>query len=447
MATPSLMLSNMRLIFLNRYFHPDHSATSQMLSDLAFALAERGESVHVVSSRQRYDVPNARLPVRESIRGVEVHRVWTSRFGRHNLMGRVIDYATFYASAAWATWTLVQAGDIVIAKTDPPMLSVLAAPLTRWRGATLINWLQDIFPEVAQAVGLGRGPLFRVAYRIMHSLRTGSLHGASVNVALGERMADQLSALGVAAHRIRIIANWADGELIRPLEHSENRLRCEWGLQNAFVVGYSGNLGRAHEYETLLDAIERIELRAVPQTAAGMDQKRELVWLFVGGGVLSDRFQAEVRRRGLRSVAFRPYQPRERLAESMSAADVHLVSLRPELEGLIVPSKIYSILAAGRPALFIGDNKGEIARLLTRHKCGWTVAAGAGATLAHDVLALSREPALARRMGIEARRAFEAEFDKGAAVARWERLIAELSRPTEAQRRSAAERPLDREAV
>jgi glycosyltransferase involved in cell wall biosynthesis len=281
----------------------------------------------------------------------------------------------------------------------------------------------------------------------MHSLRTGSLHGASVNVALGERMADQLSALGVAAHRIRIIANWADGELIRPLEHSENRLRCEWGLQNAFVVGYSGNLGRAHEYETLLDAIERIELRAVPQTAAGMDQKRELVWLFVGGGVLSDRFQAEVRRRGLRSVAFRPYQPRERLAESMSAADVHLVSLRPELEGLIVPSKIYSILAAGRPALFIGDNKGEIARLLTRHKCGWTVAAGAGATLAHDVLALSREPALARRMGIEARRAFEAEFDKGAAVARWERLIADLSRPTEAQRRSAAERPLDREAV
>ena len=177
------------------------------------------------------------------------------------------------------------------------------------------------------------------------------------------------------------------------------------------------------------------------------EQRRELVWLFIGGGVLSDRFQAEVRRRGLRSVAFRPYQPRERLAESLSAADVHLVSLRPELEGLIVPSKIYSILAAGRPTLFIGDKKGEIAHLLTRHKCGWTVATGAGATLAHNVLALSREPALTRRMGIEARRAFEAEFDKGAAVARWARLIADLSQPREARRCSAAQRPLDREAV
>ena len=219
----------MRLIFLNRYFHPDHSATSQMLSDLAFALADRGESVHVISSRQRYDVPDARLPARETIRGVEVHRVWTSRFGRHNLMGRAIDYATFYASAAWTTWVIVQLRRHCHRQNRSAHALGPCCPLTRWRGAILINWLQDIFPEVAQAVGVGRGPLFRVAYRIMHSLRTGSLHGASVNVALGERMADRLSALGVAAHRIRVIANWADGELIRPLEHSENRLRCEWG--------------------------------------------------------------------------------------------------------------------------------------------------------------------------------------------------------------------------
>jgi colanic acid biosynthesis glycosyl transferase WcaI len=416
----------MPLIFLNRFFHPDHSATSQMLSDLAFALAQRGESVSVITSRQRYDAPEVRLPARETVGGVDVHRVWTSRFGRRKLLGRAVDYLTFYAAAAWALWRLAGAGDIIIAKTDPPMLSVLAAPLARLRGAQLVNWLQDIFPEVAEAVGVGGGPVSRAAYRLMRALRTRSLHRASLNVALGGRMAERLAAFGVAAHRQRIIPNWADGALVGPLEPAANALRREWGLENAFVVGYSGNLGRAHEFATLLDAIERLE-RA--QTAADSRQLPKVVWLFIGGGALTDAFHAEVRRRGLASVAFRPYQPRDRLGESLSAADVHLVSLRPELEGLIVPSKIYGILAAGRPALFIGDDDGEIARLLARHGCGLTVAAGDGAALARSVLKLALNPALSRRMGLRARRAFEAEFDKDAAIARWTRLLAELSRP------------------
>ena len=125
-------------------------------------------------------------------------------------------------------------------------------------------------------------------------------------------------------------------------------------------------------------------------------------------------------------MAFRPYQPRARLAESLSAADVHLVSLRPELEGLVVPSKIYGILAAGRPALFIGDDDGEIARLLAANGCGRTVATGDGAALAATVLALGRDPALVGHMGRRARAAFEAEFDKRAAVARWAELLVEL---------------------
>ena len=112
----------MKLVFLNRFFHPDHSATSQMLSDLAFALARRGRAVAVIASRQRYDAPTDTLPAREQIRGVSVYRVWTSRFGRTSLIGRAIDYATFYLAATWRLWRLARAGDVVIAKTDPPML-------------------------------------------------------------------------------------------------------------------------------------------------------------------------------------------------------------------------------------------------------------------------------------------------------------------------------------
>src|SRR5262249_45048926 len=114
----------MTLIFINRYFHPDYSATSQMLSDLAFGLSELGRDVRVIASRQRYDSPSDHLPVYEIVEGVETFRPWTSRFGRGNLIGRAVDYATFYVSAAWNLCWLARPDDIIIAKTDPPMLSV-----------------------------------------------------------------------------------------------------------------------------------------------------------------------------------------------------------------------------------------------------------------------------------------------------------------------------------
>ena len=144
----------MRVIFLNRYFYPDHSATSQMLSDLALFLAGAGHEVCVVTSCQRYDDAAAVLPSRERIAGVEVLRVRTTRFGRDNLVGRAADYATFYLAAGWWLWRIARAGDVVVAKTDPPLISVVASFVARRRGARLINWVQDVFPEVAEALGV-----------------------------------------------------------------------------------------------------------------------------------------------------------------------------------------------------------------------------------------------------------------------------------------------------
>jgi glycosyltransferase involved in cell wall biosynthesis len=254
---------------------------------------------------------------------------------------------------------------------------------------------------------------------------------------LGERMADRLAHLGVAGDRIRIIANWADGRAIAPVRHSANALRTDWQLGDAFVVGYSGNLGRAHEIETLLEAIAILER---PRKGATLVDEPRILWLFIGSGALFGPLRAEVARRGLASVRFKPYQQSERLAESLSAADVHLVLLRPELEGLIVPSKVYGICAAGRPTIFVGDGDGEIARLVDRHRCGRTVAVGDGAGLAQAVVALAADPAGCRHMGERARRAFEAEFDMAIAVARWEQLLLEVSGAP----RSSAQRDVER---
>jgi len=181
-----------KIVFVNRYFHPDISAKSQMLSDLAFYLAGEGLRVHVVTSRQRYDDSNAGLLKTEVVGDVLVSRVWSSRFGRDRLTGRVLDYLTFYFSAMWHLLKLVRPGDIIVAKTDPPLISVVAMVVARMRRAHLVNWLHDLFPEIATALHV-RGLNGGVA-RMLEWLRNLSLTTAVANVAIGEKMAKRLKA-------------------------------------------------------------------------------------------------------------------------------------------------------------------------------------------------------------------------------------------------------------
>ncbi|MEX2080050.1 MAG: glycosyltransferase family 4 protein, partial [Dehalococcoidia bacterium] len=234
----------MKVVVVNRFFYPDVAATGQFAADLAFDLAEAGHEVHVVTSRLAYD-GGPGYPAEETVHGVRVNRVWTSRYGRGSLPGRMLDYASFYVSSTWRLLRLLRTGDIVIAMTDPPLLSVCAAWAARWRGARLVNWVQDLFPEVAAALGFpALGGILGVPLRAM---RDRSLRFAVMNVALGERMAAWLRQRGGEGCKVRVIHNWADGALIRPTELHENRLRSEWALADRFVVGYSGNMGRAHD--------------------------------------------------------------------------------------------------------------------------------------------------------------------------------------------------------
>src|SRR5258708_21640000 len=143
-----------RIIFLNRFFFPDHSATSQIVSSLAFRLAASGRHTHAIPSHQLYDDPQARLPAREPLSGVEVHRVATTQYGRSALFGRGIDYLSFYTSLWRCVLALADRGDVIVAKTDPPLLSILAMRASRRRGAHLVNWLQDLYPGLAVQLGI-----------------------------------------------------------------------------------------------------------------------------------------------------------------------------------------------------------------------------------------------------------------------------------------------------
>ncbi len=396
------------IIFVNRYFYPDLSATSQMLSDLAFALTDGDSRVWVVTSRQTYEDPQANLPARQNQEGVEIYRVWTTHFGRLNLVGRAFDYISFYIMAFWALLKIAQSGDIIVAKTDPPLISVVALIAAKMKGAKLINWLQDVFPEVATSLGvLTWQPLIR----LIRGLRNWSLRHAEINVVLGERMQEYIGRQGIERAKTSIIHNWADGNLIKPVHPMSNALRISWKLEKKFVVGYSGNMGRAHEFDTIISAMQHFR------------DDESMVFLFVGGGVGKKKLELAVTNYGLKNCFFMPYQPRERLSDTLSVPDIHLVSLQPSLEGLIVPSKIYGIVAAGRPIVFIGDCNGEVGRLATKYEFGFSVSVGEGKALAECLQSLKNNPEISAQMGQQGRQCFEKNFELSRAIQAWKHLL------------------------
>jgi colanic acid biosynthesis glycosyl transferase WcaI len=351
-----------------------------MVSDLAFHLAARGFDVRVLTSRQRYDDAGAELPRRERVNGVDVRRIWTTTFGRASLFGRALDYFSFYFSAWWHIAGVPRKA-VVVAMTDPPLLSVIAALAHR----RYVNWIQDLFPEVAEALGV-RTP------RWLHAMRDWSLRRAKRNVVLGERMA------ALVPHAI-VQHNWADAAL-HPVDVPHRK----------FVVGYSGNLGRAHDAGTMLGAMRLLR------------DDRNIEFLITGGGAQLDRIRAE----DLPNVRLVPYAPREALSESLSAADAHLVTLNPQLEGLIVPSKFYGVLAVARPVLFVGAPDGELARIIAAHGVGMVIEPGESVTLANAIRELARDPQRRAAMGRRGRALYDERFAPAIALANWEKILVSI---------------------
>jgi colanic acid biosynthesis glycosyl transferase WcaI len=411
----------MKVFFVNRYFDPDQSATSRMTSSLAFALASAGWVVHVITGRQLYNDPRADLPAHATTRGVIIHRVRGFRFGRTQLLGRLFDYLSFYATASWLLWRVAARGDVVVAGTDPPLFSVCAAFVSRLTGMRLINWLQDLFPEVAtvlQIKGCGRW-----IGRSLSGLRDPSLRSAEANVVPGQGMALYLSQRGIPEERILIRHNWSDGTKVTPVAPEDNSLRREWCLIGKFVVGYSGNMGRVHDFTTIVAA------------ATALKDRSDIVFLLVGDGQHRSWIEEQIQTQRLANVVLKPFQPETCLSESLSLPEVHLVSLRRELEGFVVPSKFYGVAAAGRGVLFVGDPDGEIGQLVKAGPCGAVIAEGDPMALCDWILRLQSSPETCAAWGRNARALFEAQFEQQGAFESWRDLLAVMeSRPVPVRR-------------
>ncbi len=400
----------MKVRILHQFFHPDLSATSRVISEVAFSLAGQGDEVFVLCSRNRYHgTQRDPLPARETVRGVHVHRCWGPSFPRRSFTGRALNVAAYCLNAAMRALCSHRV-DTVVLMTDPPFFPVLGALLKQIRKERFVYVLMDLYPEVAVRAGaLREGSL---PARALQRISSVALRQADAVVVLGEEMGEAAVRAGANPGRVVVIRNWADPEKIVPVAHGENRFRRELDLAGKFVVEYSGNLGVTHDFDDLLAVAEELA-----------DEER-IRFLFVGDGARRGEVEVVAASKRLTNVVLMPYQDDERLSESLSAGDVHFVSLRKGFEGLVVPSKAYGIMAAGRPILYQGGRQSEIARMVEREGIGFVVPPGDRQELRERILFLSRDDGARRRMGEAARRALEERYSPAEGLARYREVIA-----------------------
>jgi colanic acid biosynthesis glycosyl transferase WcaI len=393
----------MRLIILNQFFYPDHSATSQLMTELAESLTEHGVEVTALAGRGRYN-GGASLPAREDYQGVRIERAWATGYGKRNTFGRLADYLSFYVGASWKLLRLPR-HDIVMALTTPPLIGLIALIVGRLRGMRVIMLVQDLYPDIAVALGTlnGRNP----ATRLLGVLSRMILRRADRVIVLSECMYEHVAAKvcdTTRVSRIDVIHNWADGEAIKPLGPEANPFLKEHNLENKFVVLFSGNFGRVNEFKTILDAARRLS------------ECDDIVFLFIGDGAQGPEIERFKREHELANIRLLPYQPRETLSYSLGAGDASLVTLGEGLAGLSVPSKTYPILAAGRPIIFVGDCRSEVARLVRESGCGEVFAPGEAERLSTVINDWASDRVKLEALGQQARSLFELRFDRPRAV-------------------------------
>jgi len=389
------------LLFLNRSYWPDVEATGQLLTELCSDLARRHRVV-VIAGRPNF--VTAEQPVRwlqrEEHQGVEILRVGNRTFSKRSFLGRVVGLLSYLLLAAWAAFRH-RRPDVIIVETDPPVLGVLGAVLKRWHRCRLVYYLQDLYPEVGLIMGRLRPGLVT---RLLHWATQVGLRQADRIIVLGEDMKRRVLARGIDGRKLAIVPNWADAGAIRPVER-QNELRRSWDVDGRLVVMYSGNHGLSQGLNHIVAAAKTLQTEPVE-------------FIFVGEGAAKADLMAQAQ--GLTHVRFLPYQPKERLAESLGAADVHLIPLQKGLAGCIVPSKLYGILAAGRPYIAAVDADSEVAEVTRRARTGVCIEPDVPARLVEALRWGMEHPDELNAMGERGRRLAEEEFDRSVCVAAFE---------------------------
>jgi glycosyltransferase involved in cell wall biosynthesis len=394
-----------RLLVLNEYYWPGVEATAHLLHQLCSMLVDQFD-VTVITGMLPLPGVKAGTTI---VDGVKVVRVSSTSYERARLMLRGANYVT-YLLQSLRVGLKQPRPDVILCMTDPPMLADVGLILARRFRTPIVVASQDVFPEVAIELGRLENPLL---IGLLRRLVEFYLARADRVIAIGENMSARLEEKGAPRERLRVISNWVEASVITP-QPKDNEWAREHDLADRFVVMHSGNVGHAQNLDALVRAstfLRDLDDLAIPIIGAGA-RHAELV-------ALAERLGAD-------AVRFLPYQPREGLSSSLSTADVHVVGLARGLAGFVVPSRLYGIMAAGRPVIVAADADSETAVLVENVRCGVVVPPGRPDLLAAMIRRVRDGEFDLQAMGQRAREYVVAEADRPVAVRRYRDVLTEV---------------------
>ena len=399
----------MHVCFFNRSYWPDLSATGQLLTELAEDLVRaHGWDVTVVCGYPLRS--DAQLPASEWRGGVHIIRAAGSTLDPKAFIGRATNYLTYFASATFKGLR-IRKPDVVVALTDPPIIGLAALAAASSAGAPFVFLCEDIFPEVATLLEDFHSNAVNDA---LTKVNRFLVRKARRIIALGDTMKRRLvEGKGADPAKVAVIHNWADCTAVAPGPR-DNPFAREHGLVDRFVALHAGNIGLSQDLEIVLHAADQLR------------DRNDIVFVFVGDGAKKKDLQDIAERRDLRNVMFLPFQPREAMDQSYATADVSLISLKRGLAGVIVPSKLYNVLASGRPCVAAVEQDCEVAEIIQRAGCGYVVPPGDASALRSRLVQLAEGPDKVDEMGNRARAA-ALDFDRPRQVAAYDALLREVA--------------------
>jgi len=366
-----------RLLIISQVYPPDPAAVGQHIGDVAEEMTRRGATVRVYTAGRGYDDPSVRYPARESRGGVDVRRLPLSSFGKGGIAIRLVAQSLFVGQAL-LRGLLDPRPDVILVTTSPPFGGFAGSLLAWLRRVPVVWWVMDINPD--QMVRSGRLRSSSTAARLFDWMNRFTLRQARDVIVLDRFMRDTILAKADVPHKLHVVPPWAHDNVLEPVAHANNPFRATHGFGDRFVVMYSGNAGYSTPLDTLLEAAKRLA------------HDDRVLFVFIGGGVVKKQIDDMVARDKPRNIRTFPYQPFDQLRYSLSAADVHVVSVADEAVGVVHPCKIYGALAVGRPVIALASKESHAADIVAVSGGGWVVQHGDVDPLVDLLKRLTEEP-------------------------------------------------------
>jgi len=407
-----------RIVVFSELYYPEETSTGYFMTKIAEGLSA-DFSVMAICSQPSYFMRGRRAPAKELHKGVYIRRYFSTTFNKDRMTLRLLNIVTVCFSSFFLALRTISRSDLTLVVTNPPLLPFIIWLASKLKGAKFALRIDDVYPDMLNVAGmLERGSLI---YWILEHLNSFLYRDSDRIIVLGRDMYSLiLNKIGIQHHnRVHVIPNWGEINQIYPCSRDNNTLLREFQIEEKFVVQYAGNMGYPHDIESLVEAAKLIS------------KNSKIHFLFIGSGVKRRWLEKEVKRHDLRNVTLLNPRPRSDQNSFLNACDIAVSALVRGMSGVSVPSRMYNIMAAGKPIVAIGDENSELGFVIREEKIGWITPPRDIGALVNVILEAEADPERLKAMGTHARQLVEKKYSRDRIINLYKDLFYDVSKERE----------------